>query len=482
MSAEEDFILSALADALAPGEISAPEALLAAAASDPDPIAALSDPDRENVLFSALTGEYGFLDWVRRTHVPPAKEMRERIVGVLRWAIGALRDWRLDEDPRREQLASIFVVTQYCGHAGEIWKHFPPEVANEMLCHELASLLRRMRINVSTRGFSRRPISDAEAIAELNRADEAGDWPALADHLRHLDDRGSPRTIAMQAAQYLHRFFPDAFVEVISSARQTLFVAQLLEPFSGAVACEIALRSGNPYAEFVVTYRYAARDRTNKGESEEPHFQTLMSDLLVKVALDAPRWISWVQAFCRYPQYFPSIAKALGLALARVPANSIGSYTDAITLTSMRSVGRTVVGETLAAFRKEASIEQRKALWKRAFDRWEEWRFGAHMPGIAFHQIAFSELDYAIVGYALECMSENQRQQELADIKRKLGGLVDQWFRTSSDFGKEKYVLLSRCQPFAHATTAPADWLATRAYLPYDPEKDRYAAFVFGII
>ena len=264
MSAESDFILWALADASTPGEIVPPRALLAVAAADPDPIAALSDHDRANALFAALVEEFGFLEFVKRTQTFPATEMQQRIVGLLRWTIYGCRDWRLEEDPRHERLVSIFVVTRYCGHAGKIWRNFPVEAANERLSQELAALLGRMRINIGMQGFSRSPISDAEAISEFNLADESGNWPVLADHLRHLDDRWSPKTFSSQAAQYLHRFFPDTLVEVASSARQTFFATQLMEALSGPDACEVALRSGNAYVEFVMAYRCAVWDRTAK--------------------------------------------------------------------------------------------------------------------------------------------------------------------------------------------------------------------------
>jgi hypothetical protein len=143
---------------------------------------------------------------------------------------------------------------------------------------------------------------------------------------------------------------------------------------------------------------------------------------------------------------------------------------------------RGIVAEAQEAFRATAGQERRKRLWSLAPDRWKKWNFGREEDRPASTGIVHCELDYALVGYAAECMSEDERQAVLNDIRKQLSSLDLRWFKSVVAFGETKYLLLSNMQPYAHATMQPNEWLAANDYVPYDVNRDRYAALTLGVI
>jgi len=492
VSAERDLVLWAIEEAGKPGDVVVPAALLAAAEADPSPIAALADMGRCNALFNALTEGWDFIPLVRATQKQPTQDVRERLAGLLRWTVRALRNWHPDSDPRRAVLVSIFVITRYCEYAGPIWPRFPPEAANEDLLLHLSTMLPSLRLELSPWGFSRAPITEGEAIASFNRADEAGDWAALASQLLHIDLRMTPTTLTSQSVRYLQRFDQGRLESVATAVRQTTLMMQVLEPLTDVEACELALASSNPYCEFAAMYKSVAPLTRRDEPDDSPERCRVLSRLFVKVAQDDARWRQWMFAFNRYPQRFSRVSVPLGQALASVPDTALAPYIDSIELTAMsientaphltRGSSRGIVAEAQEAFHAMADQDRRKRLWSLAHDRWKKWNFGREDELSASTGIMHCALDYALVGYAAECMSEGERRAALNDIRRQLSSLALRWFKSVVAFGEAKYLLLSHMQPYAHATTQPNEWLAANDYVPYDVNSDRYAALMLGVI
>jgi hypothetical protein len=100
-------------------------------------------------------------------------------------------------------------------------------------------------------------------------------------------------------------------------------------------------------------------------------------------------------------------------------------------------------------------------------------------------RINWSQLDYAVVGFACEVMSEADREAAIVAIKNDLQNLELQWFASQSDINDAWNRLLSRFQPYAYAAQialAEVDWLAERhVVLPFDPSTNDYAKFKYNM-
>lgn len=132
--------------------------------------------------------------------------------------------------------------------------------------------------------------------------------------------------------------------------------------------------------------------------------------------------------------------------------------------------------DCLTEFRTKAPVERRKALWTAAHVRWLAWNFNAADPNQHMFWIGRCDLDFALVGYALECMSSAEREGAIQTIGKELLALDQKWYASQTDIITAWNRVLSRLQPYAWASTLSPDgseWLADNTVCyPFDPQSD----------
>jgi hypothetical protein len=259
-------------------------------------------------------------------------------------------------------------------------------------------------------------------------------------------------------------------------------VMQVLLALTVRKGLGMAFASGNPYVQFGVILRILQHQRRHR-EQMPPGEEALLAQLLTHVASNDAQWQAWMRALNNYPIRFPQIQSALGTALAQGPESALAPYVDAINLTTT-GVGRQQVAECLRSFRKASSPERRQELWKRAHGRWLEWNFAFNDKTDNLVKIGNCELDYAIVGYAVECMNSQSRSQKCSELVATLSALPTAWHASELDFWRSVNRLLSCFQPYAYAQQASADddWLLEgKQFLPFDPRLDRYNAMLYKV-
>jgi hypothetical protein len=236
-------------------------------------------------------------------------------------------------------------------------------------------------------------------------------------------------------------------------------------------------------------YRTLTDDR--RPQSFTDSNSTLLIELLLKVANDTSRWAAWMKIFAGYP----AINSPLGQALAKVPDSAIDGYINSIRLypkliqplqpALAPDTGRRSVAECLQEFRANATPDRRKALWTCAHGRWLQWDFNLADSNQHLTAISRSDLDYALVGYASECMDETEREAALNSILAKVQTLEHHWHASLTDILSGWYRLLSQFQPYGHACNIVAngeDWLAeVRVYFPFEPSQNRYLMMMYNM-
>jgi hypothetical protein len=201
--------------------------------------------------------------------------------------------------------------------------------------------------------------------------------------------------------------------------------------------------------------------------------------LLIKMSADSDRWRDLMDIFNRYPVRYPGLQDPLGRALASAPFQARETYIASIQLhdVAFDDAGRENVAACLRAFQAQANLNQREAMWRLAYDRWSEWHFGRSDSNSHLLHIRASLLDYAIVGYAIECLGPNAAMQARVNILVKSLSLHQNWYLSASAMTTDWNKSLSSFQPFGHAEHILAgnneDWLCeARNYLPIDTQTD----------
>jgi hypothetical protein len=478
-----DPVMLALGEAVKPGNELAPAALLAVMDADPKPTSTLDDVDRGNSHFEAIRGEFGFLHMCRVTRKAPSGEDQDRLAALMRWLVREFNEWSPANDPKFRKLAALFVVTRYCGQndAG-FWLQFVTHIKiNPPLVQELEHRIAGLRSQIAANSLSPTPISDSEIIGRFNSADAAGDWETIASEWPRFGDLVYPECFISQSVRYLHGLAPGSLRHAIDQVRQmvpVMFVLLALTPSEGLA---LANTSANPYAQFGAILRLLQHQRRNR-EKITPDEESLLVQLFHRVAANGAQWQAWMRALNRYPVRYPHLQRALGTALAQVSDSALDAYADAINLTTT-GVGRNQVAECLRSFRAAAPLPRRQVLWKRAHERWSEWNFDLKETEHLLN-IGHCEIDYAVVGYAVECMDAQTRTQKCNDLVARLSVLPISWHASEMDFRRAVTQILSIFQPYAYALQLGSvdDWLIEgRQFFPFDPRSDRYKAMLYKI-
>lgn len=482
VSQATDTLRQVLKEAAIPGPIAEPVKLIAELDVVDAPLSALNDHDRANQLFNALYFEFGMTIYGRLVHVPIKQDDCIRWASLVRWLLNQLDTWRRADDPADRRLVAMFVVAQATDWENALWELMPPaKGTNAELIERLKKLVGSIAPSFGSRFGAQVPIWEGEAVEKFVAADHAGDWAAIAQNFHLIDHQLMPNTIVRQAVQFLARCGIGYLADGTEAIRQTVAAVLIARVVPQDKRVALGCLSNNAYMQFgcvlAVMREFRARPSLSApGERD-------MTDLLLKVAADEPRWAAWMKAFNTHPQGCQTLQVPLGRALADGPDSSLAPYVNAISLypwpaNSASHGGRSSVAICLNAFRAQANLARRQELWKLAHARWRNWDFDnghdTHLIGICW-----SALDYAVVGYAVECLNDGERTAAANNILADMQNSEFRWHASVSDVMTSWNRSLSRLQPFAHAQQAnatQANWLTVGSYLPFDPAAQKYVA------
>jgi hypothetical protein len=489
MSGGNDQLADVVRAATREGEIAGPSELITLIAGLESPIKALQDMDQANELFAAFNNQFGFINHARiATRQVQAADMA-RYASMVRWLIHELHHWRRTKDIRYGGLVAAFVAAQICDSENGLWELLPDGIGyNVDLAEYLKGLVASFAVEFNARPGAPVPIWDSEAVEKFKQADAEGDWVGIMDGWKLFRQPFFANTLQTQAVRLLYRYCVDRLVQGLANLRQTPIAIQVVDVLTVEQRLRLALASDNPYVQLASAYQTLTggqRRPENLGSSE----QHLLTELLLKVANDAPRWAAWMQIFNTYPIRYPTLQPSLGQALAQVPDAAIGAYVNSIRLYPKQTkpdLGRQSVAECLREFRANASPERRITLWTLAHERWLKWCFNREDANQHLFEIHWCDLDYAVVAYACECMDEAGRNAALETIRAELDTVDNAWHVSFSDLITNWNRLLSRFQPYARAISivgSEEDWLTEeRTYWPFDQSQNEYFKMKYRVM
>jgi hypothetical protein len=114
------------------------------------------------------------------------------------------------------------------------------------------------------------------------------------------------------------------------------------------------------------------------------------------------------------------------------------------------------------------------------------WDFDKQNVSTHLFAVHWSNLDYAVVAFARECMSGAERVKAMDGIRAELRVLGYRWYNSVTEIVTEWNRLLSRFQPYARASRTALsneDWLTEiESYLPFDLSNDQYLALKYRVV
>lgn len=361
--------------------------------------------------------------------------------GWIGWAIAQLQPGPPGPD-RPEVRLALMMLDQ--GHIqGEDWSAAPSGLAqNEPLFELLIGVfppLARRAVMFDGRLKPVRP--DVSLPAGIDG------WRAVAETLSHRDVMG-PGLLG-PVARLLAQLWPDRMAAAMADWMDGLAIAAVVRELPPTKAFAVGLKSGNRLLAFE-----AVRHCTEAFKLMRPEAEDALVALLVDVAGDVETWSGWMRALNAHPVRHPMLQTPLGRALAQAPLSAFDVWlaTQTVLPTALRrGIGlpeRPGADVCLDAFVQAASPELRLSAWPRVWAWWNAWDFGDRDLLFDVHS---SPLDLGVVGYALECLDEDQLKAALQVEIDGLDAAFGRWWKASTDLTSEINRRQSRIQPLAHA-------------------------------
>jgi hypothetical protein len=488
MTSQAQFWLSILQGAQKPGPAWAPDELLNRIRSHDQPLRAIGDWDQGNHIFAGIDGTVGFIRLWRSGGPQPPLADCERWTELLRWLIQGLCNWRPDQDPKYHTLTALFVVAQYCDYENNMWKALPSDVGrNPDLLNAVAKVVASFGCEMKTREGQAAPIWEQEAVDRFVAADANEDWPGIDGLWASIGPAAMmPHALQSQLIRCLNCFDRSRLVEATRSVAQIIVAMQIADALILAERFELGLSTTSTRLQFACVYSAFHRQKQTVLNPEERDF---LSSLLLQISANEESWQKWTTVFNRYPLRYPGLQPALGRALAGASGSALQTYIDSVNLSPGRQGSRNNVAVCLTEFCDVASQKQQRLLWTMAFRRWSDWNFNLANPEQHAFEIAWSELDYPVVAYAINCLDAQERTQAQKKILDQLTVLDNQWHKSVTDCITAFNRLLSELQPYAHAVAALAttgsttnlNLLPLNLYIPPEVQNDRYLRFMYSV-
>lgn len=478
--------LSILQEAQKPGPSWTPDELLNRISFHDKPLRAIGDLDQGNYIFCGVEEAAGFIRLWRSGGPQPSQVNCERWTQLLRWLIYGLRNWRPEQDLKYQTLTALFVVAQVCDFENGLWQALPADIGRNLdLLSAISKLIASFGCEMKIRGGQTAPIWEQEAVDRFTAADAGEDWPAVDELWTSVRTAAMmPHPLQGQFVRCLNRFDHNRLVEATREVAQFIVAIHVADTLTMVERFKLALATTNNRLQFACVYgAFHSHRQTALNVAERDQ----LASLLLQIAANEANWGKWMTVFNRYPLRYPGLQPALGRALSSASDAALERYIDSINLFPGRQGSRSTVAECLAEFRATASPQRQQLLWTRAFRRWSDWNFNEADPEQHAFEIVWSELDYAVVAYTIDCLDVRARTQAQQVIFDRLSVLDNQWHKSVSDCITAFNRLLSALQPYAHALEVLAAPVSTIGllplglYVPPEVQTDRYLRLMYSV-
>ena len=329
------------------------------------------------------------------------------------------------------------------------------------------------------------PLWEREFAEAFIRADAVKDWEKLGAMWPQLEGASRPHPLLLPTVCLLARFDMAALTGALRHIDQTPLAMQIIDELTVSQRLLIAEATRNPTLQFAALFRSFKVQHVISPISSSDGVKA--ADVLIAISTDERSWRSMMAVFGRHPPHFAALQTTLGRALARTSPLAVSAYVDALTLSRCQTPGderRKAVSSCLAAFHANADFNLRQELWRAAYARWRSWRFDAADPNAHMHAVQWSELDYAVSAYFIECTSANELAEALSSVQERLGGIEGQWHSSRSHCTSEWFRLLSEFQPIAHSSAVLDGHHSLEdlkhMYLPDGLHDNAYTDLMFG--
>lgn len=416
--------------------------------------------------------------------------------GLLKWLIQELRVWDETEDKNARRLALIFIISNIL--IENLWELIPFSVINNPKINNfLEGRFDRFQRNIVIPQQQQVPIWEKEAAQQYIKAIHDRDWQHLANkwHIwRHSPKLDQVNTFQYQIFLFLLNYSPEQLIRTTN--RYEDFISLMLicreHSFSLLQRFQLALDSTNELFRFALLFSLELNnDKYHDLTDEEADCFAL---IFQKTGSNIDQLRLWLMLFNRYPVRFPIFAEGFGVYVAKYASETeIDIYLESIKVEAIKLQNgyydaREILGKTFQKFAAVAECNVRKLFWDKCYCKYLAWNFGYVEDHYYLNAVHLSNIDYALVGYFIECQEQGDREEVVQNILKDVDSIFTKnWYGSQSGITTEFYNLLSKLQPVCYAGEVGKDQLTSwlmkpeRSYHPTTFQTDERYSIAFAL-
>lgn len=458
----------------------APTELLDVLSKAKDPMAHFrGDQANFSDLHQVSQTDLGHIDTLRarlvRGQDVPAKLDRQ-LVGTISWLLKQIEIFDYNQSNSRVTLAAIFEVCARLSQISTFWVYVPRDKISSDFFQVMRNIFARIEHNISGSGA---PTWERELMQSINEADTNERWSVLSKHWQSFIHLVHPHYLFSEASRFLYVLDLNGLIQIVDGMTTMWDILHAVNRLTVEEKIQLASLSQNARARFVLVQD--ALFHTPKNEALSERQAEHLKIVLTNVMACTKEWDEWMVAFNKYPVRAPQLQATLGRVLSNGDNAKLCSYINSISLYHHHDDCRLQVTECLKAFRDNASLEKRQELWKIAFDRWDEWKFGIPTEDVVLTQVAWSQIDFAVVGYFVEVLSAADLEVRRSEFSKVFWDMQFDWWDNIVDLIHDYHYEISKFALLPDTSASASDWsLPTNYRIPYDPNQDRYSDLTFN--
>lgn len=423
------------------------------------------------------------------------QDERNSLKGVLQWIIQELRVWDEAEDNNAKCLALIFIISNIL--LENLWELFPFRVINNTrISTFLEGRFNKFQTNIVIPQQQHVPIWEREAAQQYMQAIKERDWQHLASNW-YIWGR-SPKleqanTFQYQIFLFLLNYSPEKLINATELYEDFISLMLICKEHSFSLLQRFQLASDTTNELFRFILLFSLELNNNKYHSLTGEEAECFARIFQKIGNNIDHLRHWLMIFNRYPVRFPILADGFGVYIAKYSSETeIDLYLDSIQVEAINPQygsydAREILGKTFQTFAAFAERDVRELFWSKCYRKWSAWNFGHAEEHYHLSVVHLSNIDYALVGYFVECQHLGDREEIVQSILKDINSIFTKdWYASQSDITSEFYNLLSKLQPVCYAGEVGKDglisWLMEpeRSYHPNTFQTDERYRMAFS--
>ncbi|KPQ19871.1 hypothetical protein [Halomonas sp. HL-93] len=409
---------------------------------------------------------------------------KEKIINLISWVIETLENWEYEDLYSFNKLAILFNVTSFLDENGSLWKALLSNninISGQILAYSKQELS-RLRCEFNVEEGVDVPIHERESLERFLLAISNKNFEDISEMWRLFNNRPLLSYKYVQMLCVLDYFKPSFLVSAFEGNESVPILMHIMLYIRVETAFFIGFETKNDYLEFSSVYSTLSTQRDDNQFTEDEN--KYLTKIFNKVGDDGEKFVAWMNVFNKYVVRYPKIQVALGRMLANTSSrDNVKAYIKSISISKCTdNYSRKVVTECLKEIVICSDSIRRKDLWCMAYEAWSDWNFGGNSKNNHIFSLICSELDFAIIGYIKECLTEEERLKMDNSILSNLRLFESKWHDSSSSATTYWYHNLSYYQIIAHAGRVDEDidkWLLTgKSYIPSEFHENDYIAML----